>query len=72
MDEREQRMFTLLHDAAYVLAMEAEGTIKRKQFDDWRTGWLNEMGRLMIEMIAEQGKQVKEKATSGKSREKGV
>lgn len=59
--DRERKMFHLLHEAAYVLVLEAEGTINRKQFDGWREKWMNEMGQLMIEMLAEQQEQEKEK-----------
>lgn len=51
-----QKMFTLLHDVAYMLALQADGHINTKQFEEWRDRWMQEMGRLMIEMIAEQQK----------------
>lgn len=52
-----KKAFSLLHDAAYMLALESEGRVTKKQFDDWRTVWMNELGRLLIEMLEEQGKE---------------
>lgn len=60
MTEREKKMFTLLHEVGYILVLQAEGKIQQKQFETWREGWMNEFGRLMLEMLAEQEKRVVE------------
>lgn len=70
MKEQEQRMFTLLHDVAYMLALQADGMINTKQFEEWRDRWLQEMGRFMIEMLAEQEEKEKGEKNGEDSRTK--
>lgn len=56
---REQRMFALLHAVTYLLMLERSGSMKKEQWERARDMWIDDMARLMLEMVTEQEKGAK-------------